>query len=473
MTASGPLRRFLARDHPLWRALIVVQLAAILVIGLTSAVRHHVWGELDERAHYDFIQKVAEDGRLPRPTDLVSPETQSIAENRWPLPPRKPIADQGLAGRSYEGMQPPLYYLASVPAFALVGDHRDKVTSVRLFNVVLLALSLGLLWVFVRRVAPGAALPALGVALTVVLWPGVIVRFVNIGNTPLEVPLTLGFLILLWDADRHGRWRTLAAAGALLGLCLLTKISLQYLVPLFAFVVARRFWRDRTRRTAARAIAVGVIPLLLIAPWIASNIARYEAVTVNILGQPQLLSFKEEAEPAANAPPPPASVIPAESGTAPPGLAARIGELPGLHARLFNGVLPQEWEWHLGVWWIRLIATLAPALIALAALVLLAAGRDRRTLWFLAIPTVTGLAVMNAVYLLTGEDAFQLRYLYPALLPLALAVGIGIHAAAPRGRLLLGASAATTVALGAVWVYVAGSHYFKDVGGSLGIPPGF
>jgi hypothetical protein len=307
--------------------------------------------------------------------------------------------------------------------------------------------------VLVTRVAPRElVLPGFAVALSVVLWPGTILRSTNIGNTPLEIPLTLGFLLFLWEAERRRRWRPLAIAGGLLGLCLLTKVSLQFLAPLFGLVLVRALLRERTWRAAGRALAVGLIPVLLIAPWVASNLDRYGSPTVNILGQPQLFSIKKADDGAAS----PVAVQPSASGTAPPGFADRVTALPGLNARLFNGVMPQEWEWHLGVWWIRAISTGLVAALALAAAALLAAGPLRRRLWFLALPALSGLAVMNVVYLLSGEDAFQLRYIYPALLPLAVAVGIGAQGALRRPRLLAGATMTATVALGAVWVYVAG-----------------
>lgn len=86
---------------------------------------------------------------------------------------------------------------------------------------MLLGVAVRLLWLLARRLAPvGAALPAFAVVVAVVLWPGVIVRSTSIGNTPLEVPLTLAFLLVLSEAHSSRRWRLFAAAGALLGLCL-------------------------------------------------------------------------------------------------------------------------------------------------------------------------------------------------------------------------------------------------------------
>jgi len=106
-----------------------------------------VWADIDERPHYDFIQKVAEDQRLPRPTDLVSPEVQAITDRTWPRPSPTDRAAIGQVGRSFEAIQPPLYHVAATPAFLAVGDHRDKVFAVRVFDAVLLLVTVLLLWV--------------------------------------------------------------------------------------------------------------------------------------------------------------------------------------------------------------------------------------------------------------------------------------------------------------------------------------
>ena len=107
----------------LGRGLVALQLAALLVLGGVTVARFHVWAPVDERAHYDYVQTVAEQQRLPLLTDLVSPEVQAITDRTWPRPSPVDPATRGLAGRSYEAFQPPLYYVVAAPAFLLAGDH--------------------------------------------------------------------------------------------------------------------------------------------------------------------------------------------------------------------------------------------------------------------------------------------------------------------------------------------------------------
>jgi hypothetical protein len=414
------------------RAIIGLQLAALLVLGALTVARSHVWAEVDERPHYDYIQKLVEDGRLPRPTDLVSPEVQAITDRTWPRASPTNRAAIGLAGRSYEAIQPPLYYVVAAPAFLAVADHRDKVFAVRAFDLGLMLVALGLLWRLAGRL--GAGPPGFALALAVLLWPGVIVRAVTIDNTPLELVLAAAFLLVLWRAARAPGWTPLLGASVLLGLCLLTKLTLLCLVPLFLVVLARR-----ARAKPLAALGLAVLPLVMLAPWLAANHARYGAFTVDIAGN--------------------AGVAPRVPGR----LADRLGDLPRLNARLVQGVLPQEWVGQYGVWWVHAaVWVLAVGLLAGALAALLARHRDARV-WFLAAPFIAGVLLMNLVYLRTGNDTFFLRYLYPTLGPLALAVSLGF----PR-RVPLAAVAATALAF-ALWVDMAGAFYFTDIGHQLGI----
>jgi 4-amino-4-deoxy-L-arabinose transferase-like glycosyltransferase len=426
---------------------VAVQLIALILLGLVTVSRFHVWADIDERPHYDYIQAVVEDQRLPRPTDLVSPEVQAITDRTWPRPSPTDRAEIGIAGRSYEAIQPPLYYLVAAPSFAVVGDHRDKVFAVRAFDLGLLCLAVWLLWRLARRLASSQqAVIAFGVALTTVLWPGVVVRAVTIGNTPLELVLATAFLLVLWRADSERRGDLLLASAVLLGLCLLTKLALACLVPLFLVVLARRIGRDRTWRRARDAVALAAIPPLMLTPWLVSNRVRYDALTVDITGAQGV-------------------VAPVSAS----GLLDRVGALPELNARLLEGVLPQEWNGQLDVWWVRGVVDVLALLLLAAAIGLLATRRRDWQLWFLALPFIAGVLLMNVVYVLTGSDTFLLRYIYATIPPLALGVGLGLARTSTRRVPLVPIAAAVSLLVAALWVDMGGAFYFTDVGDKLGI----
>jgi hypothetical protein len=434
VAAAGPQRAL--------RVLVALQLIALIVLAGVTVSRFRVWADIDERPHYDFIQKVAEDQRLPRPTDLVSPEVQAITDRTWPRPSPTDRAAIGQVGRSFEAIQPPLYYVAATPAFLAVGDHRDKVFAVRVFDAVLLLVTVLLLWRLARRVAdPPAALAGLSTALAVLLWPGVTVRAVTISNTPLELVLTVAFLLALWRAGEAARLRPMLLAAVLLGLCLLTKLTLVYLVPLFLVALARR----ERERWSARSLAVAAVPPLMLAPWLILNAGRYGSPTVNIEGSPGIAG-------------------PVQTD----GSFDRVLDLGPLFARLLDGVLPQEWIVQLDVWWIRIVVDgLAIALLVAGVAALIADRRAWRA-WLLALPLACGVGLFVAVNLLTGTDIFYLRYLYPALIAFALGAGIALARGGPT-RLHVAGLAACTLVTGVLWVDLAGFFWFNDIGRKLGI----
>jgi 4-amino-4-deoxy-L-arabinose transferase-like glycosyltransferase len=443
---TSPKARRSLRPRQLLRALVVLELVALVVLAGVTVSRFRVWADVDERPHYDYIQTVVEEQRLPRPTDLVSPEVQAISDRTWPRPSPTDRAAIGLPGRSYEAMQPPLYYLVAAPAFTLAGDHRDKVYVVRAFDMALLLLAVWLLWRLARRLAgPEPALLGVAVALLVLLWPGVLVRVITISNTPLELVLTTAFLLVLSRADRETRLAPTLGAAVLLGLCLLTKLSLVYLVPLFLLVLARRLKHEPTGKRLAGVLAIAAIPVALLSPWLIANLDRYGSPTVGITGEQ--------------------GVVGPITST---GALDRIADLPRLNARLLDGVLPQEWILQLEVWWVRgIVDVLALVLLAAAGTVLVLRRREWVT-WFLTLPFLSGLALMNVTYVLTGNDAIYLRYLYPAVLPLALGVGLAARRR-PPDRIQIAAITALGLLTAVLWVDMAAVFWFNDLGRKLGL----
>jgi 4-amino-4-deoxy-L-arabinose transferase-like glycosyltransferase len=422
-----------------WRVLVGVLLVGLLLCGVATVARFHVWAEVDERHHYAYVEEVAEHGRLPRIDDTVSWQAWAIGGPTWPRP--KPVApvQAGAVAESYEAWQPPLYYVIAAPAFLVVGDHRDKVFVLRAFDLVLVLVAAGLLWRLALRALPEAPPVAFAGGVVVLLWPGVLVRAVTVSNTPLELVLTTAVLLALeraW-ARRDGRW--LVAAGLLVGAALLTKVALVFLLPglmVVAFALRR----------AAPVAAVGALaaPAAMLAPWLAVNASRYGALTANAASQRQL-----------------------EPIVYPGGARPGPGALPHRLAELADGVLPLEWKGQLDVPWIRAATVLLFA--ALLAGGLAAALQDRTPLPRLTILAATAfLAIFAYGQVSERWDVLLLRHAYPLLPALGLTAtawlwrrtGDRIALAAILGGLLL---------LGALWVDMAGRFYFTDLGARVGI----
>jgi len=238
-----------------------------------------LFAAVDELAHVSYVQDVAEQGALPRlGRTFVSWQMEAIEQDTYPRRSAIDPHHYGLAGYSYEAFQPPLYYLLAVPAFAIPSNYRTKVIAVRLFDVVLLLVAVMALALLARALSLAHRWELLAVALSVLLWPGVIVRVVTVSNAALELPITLLYVLALWHATVRRSPRLLLVAAALLGLCLLTALTLLFLAVLLA-VPAYALLRERGRdRTALAWVAAAVaIPVALLAPWVLSNESRYGA----------------------------------------------------------------------------------------------------------------------------------------------------------------------------------------------------
>ena len=413
------------------RALVAVQLMALLLAAVATEARFPVWALVDEAAHYDYVQWLAEDGRLPvLDEDRVHDEVLAIDEGVYPGEPRVPASERELFGRSYEGFQPPLSYVVATPVFALVGDHEAKLRALRVLGVVWLAIAVLLTWRLARRVAPDAALAAFSFALTFFLWPGVVVRAATFSNAALELALGAALSLALWRAytERSERW--LVASGALLGAALLTKLTLLAFVPALAVIGVAFLRAGRVRAVAA---AAG-LPALLLAPWVAFNLGHYGAPTGS--GAVQSLM-----DPVLN----------------PDGRDFGAGDLPAKHVALLNAVLPDEW-------WVEFLSTLKRRLRDLFALLVLAVpalaavrippAERRPALIVLLLPLVAGVLLMSVSLLVENYDAFYGRYLYGVLPGFAVFGALGLRRA--FGERALGwAAAGATLVLLAVWAHLS------------------
>jgi 4-amino-4-deoxy-L-arabinose transferase-like glycosyltransferase len=303
------------------RAICLAMIAVIVVLGAIVALRFPVWA-IDESAHYSYIQSIAEDGRLPiLREDYLSPEATAILEKTYPDPAIRDPRELGIYGQSYEAFQPPLYYVVAAPVFLLASDYERKIDVLRLFDLLLYALAILALWRLARLVFGERWPLAFAAGLTMFLWPGFVARGVTISNSALALPLGLFFLHELWVTDRdRDTGRHLFAAAALLGLALLTKLTLVFLVVPFGLVIARLAWRGRDRRTLIRLGLALVLPLVLLSPWLAFNLDQYGSLTSNDIGvdlQREARSFNPDYG---------------------------IRDIPEFTGSLLDSFLPEEWK---------------------------------------------------------------------------------------------------------------------------------
>jgi hypothetical protein len=447
---------------PRWRralvGLLIVQLLSVAVLATVVAFEFKIFAPIDEEAHFSNIQQIAQHGTLPvLGKTLASPEGLAISEGTYPRRATTLYRSPDLRALDYEALQPPLYYIAAVPAFDLVSNYVDKVYSLRLFDVLLLLATLVCLGRLARVVLHRRWMVGWAIGLVFFTLPGVVVRFVTVSNLALAVPLTILCVTDLWIGwDRHSG-RRLTLAGLFLGLAILTQFEQILLVPVFALVVVAegvRRWKrrnpvrdprlPRTSRVPAGKVlaplAVAVlVPVILTAPWFVSNEVNHHLLTAG-----------------------PIAVVEQTPLVNPHHVHFPIGRLPDDTARfLLNPTLPQEWQYAFAQKpALNELDLLVSALLIPAGLVMiLGLGRRLGSLRVAILGLPWALNILELWYIRYGEQwLITPRYTYTTV-PILLVLAAGATLSVIRVRFLpILVPALATAAVLVIWGFFLWSY---------------
>jgi 4-amino-4-deoxy-L-arabinose transferase-like glycosyltransferase len=383
----------------------VAVLAAYALLAVRYALLTPLWQNPDEPAHVAYVQDVARTGRLPvlEPGDWDAALLERLKNGQ--LQP-----GDSVASIRYESWQPPLYYLLAAPVARLSGD-RD-VYALRLFDVALGVLTLLLAYAAGRRVFDKDAYwVALAVPVTMIGVPMFTAISAAVSDDALAnllaALLTL-LLLRLVSLDAVG-WHEAVVLGVALGLGVLTKLLLALFAPIALVVLLLAARRARLGRSEAARLAVGlaVVAFVVVLPWLVRQGLTY--------GWTDLLATRRHD---------------AVVGDQPrfPGLTP--GYAAGWAATVFHSFWAQfgwmaipmpdrlYWAWGalcllalLGLaWWLRSRRPrAAPGIVALLALI--------------ALTAFAVLVGYNTVFIQA-----QGRYLFPALVPMAILLVLGWRA---------------------------------------------
>ena len=296
---SSHLDQFYIRRS--WLYLFVI-IAAYALAAALFAVRTPEWQNPDEPAHYNNIAQIASGAGLPvlHAGDYNEFYLRTLVDAGFPRHlPISPLR--------YEAYQPPLFYLAAAPVFIFTDG---SLLALRLFNVLLGAVTITLVFLCLTLVFPTKPLIAVGATAFVALLPMHMAMNAAVNNDGLaELLLAAAVLTLLrwmrrefYDGDalaatqtrnwRPATWATLASLGVFLGLSMATKIYAYLALAICAGVVWLVIWRrPRIAHAAAgmaaasgwRRAAAGlagtlwvVVPaVLLVAPLWLRNLLLY------------------------------------------------------------------------------------------------------------------------------------------------------------------------------------------------------
>jgi 4-amino-4-deoxy-L-arabinose transferase-like glycosyltransferase len=253
------------------RVLLLI-VTCYLVLGTAYALRTPAWQAPDEPAHYNYIAQVAGAGCCPviEPGDWDQAYLDQLKAERF----APPLLDR-LASVQYEDHQPPLYYLLAAPLFTLTGG---SLVALRLFSALIGVGVIVAAFSVARWIAP--ARPAFGLlaASIAAFVPQHLAVLASVNNDALSFALMGAAYAALAVYARRGLPAWLP--GLIAGLGLLIKLNTLLLLGLFplifmlhaALIDRRAGWPGR----ALRQIGLFLIPAAALgALWWLRNLTVY------------------------------------------------------------------------------------------------------------------------------------------------------------------------------------------------------
>jgi hypothetical protein len=278
----------MVRIKPL-KLFVAANLLLLLFLGLRIVFKFPIWSPIDEGAHFNYVQFVSENKRLPiLSKDMASWQVLSIAEGIYPQKTTTDPATIGLGGYLYEAFQPPLYYLVSIPAFILGGsDFYHKIFTLRVQDLAILLASLVLCWKLATQLFTDERKKKIFriASILFLMMPGILLRSITISNAVLELALAAVFFYLLIVRE------DMVWSAVTLGLLLLSRFTSIFLYGAFGLVLAAKLLAKTAiekgirPKSVLRLLLPAAIPLLILAPWFAFNCSHYGSLTANELSK--------------------------------------------------------------------------------------------------------------------------------------------------------------------------------------------
>ncbi|MCA9953788.1 MAG: DUF2142 domain-containing protein [Ardenticatenaceae bacterium] len=277
-----------------WPLLLI--LISYLLVGGLYAAQVPDWQAPDEPAHYNYVRQLA-DGRFPimAPGDYDQAYLDEIREAKF-------APQYAVEAIEYEDWQPPLYYLLLTPIYLLTDG---LLLALRLVSLLLGAGVIFLAYQTARLLFPQAEWVAWSTAVFVAFIPQHVAMLASVNNDSLSELLIalLLYLTLRW-VTRDGirklgddrRW--LIGLGLVLGLGFLTKATVYLMAPVLGIVLLWQYWR-----TWQRLFQAGVLlfapAFMLGAIWWVRNIVIYGGLDILgkaahdsvVVGQPRTIDW--------------------------------------------------------------------------------------------------------------------------------------------------------------------------------------
>ncbi len=251
-----------------YRLLLTAIVVVYVAIGVLYAALTPIWQVPDEPAHYNYIRALAGGRGLPvlEPGDYDQDYLNRLTTEGFP-------SELSVDAVEYEDHQPPLYYLLTTPVYWLFGG---AVLPLRLLSVLFGAALLIVASETVCAIFPAQSWLGLVTAAFIAFIPQHVAMSAGVNNDTLAELIAGGglWVSVIYLRGGHNRpW----LLGLLAAAALLTKGSI-YIVVLVAVVAValRRRHERRAWRWTTTQLAWVLIPALLIsAPWFIRNGVTY------------------------------------------------------------------------------------------------------------------------------------------------------------------------------------------------------
>lgn len=281
-----------------------------LFVGALYAIYTPDWQAPDEPAHYNYVRQLAS-GRFPiiEPGDYDQDYQSRVISSKFD-------SQYSIEQFEYEDYQPPLYYLLQTPVFSITDG---SLRPMRLFSVILGAGVVVFAYLISQRLFPGQEWLALTAAAFVAFLPQHVAMLAAVNNDSLAELIIAAVLFVLVglvvgrndrpipdsDYQHSGKTnesktqdRAFLILGILLGLGLLTKLTVYIMIPLVGLALLWLNWGNW--RTILRSILLvfGIAGVIGLGWWV-RNLLIYggidflgtEAHNAIVVGQPRTVEW--------------------------------------------------------------------------------------------------------------------------------------------------------------------------------------
>ena len=248
--------------------------AVYLIIGSLFAAKVPAWQAPDEPAHYNYIAQLA-NGRFPiiEQGDYDQAYLDEIRGAQF-------APDYQTATIEYEDWQPPLYYLLLTPIFLI---SNGSLFTLRFISLLFGAGVIIFGYLIAEELSPNKPWIPLTTAVFIAFLPQHVAILASVNNDSLAELFiaALLFTFFRWlRQSTENRIRNryyLVTAGILLGFGLITKLTVYFMVPVSGIIIIWRYWHNWDR--FVRACILLFSPAFLIGSiWWVRNLLIYSGL---------------------------------------------------------------------------------------------------------------------------------------------------------------------------------------------------